>query len=152
MAFAMDGAAAITMMNRIAEVFSPNKMIANGIQADDGADDQGEGVADEGPFEGVADRVPQQARPRLVPQVGQGDAGAGQDELLPAGQVDKLPDDPDENDGGKLRPDRRRDARRALAGAAARTGAAEVERVEPRQGGVCLTTGHGGLPPRGAGR
>ena len=32
----MAGAAAITMMNMIAEVFSPNKMIANGIQAADG--------------------------------------------------------------------------------------------------------------------
>ena len=35
--FAMAGAEAITMMNKIVEVLSPNRMIANGIHAADGS-------------------------------------------------------------------------------------------------------------------
>ena len=107
------------MTNKIAWVVIPNKMIANGNQAIDGSvcspvisdptaarnglmrDTTAPttapiSTARANPMSGAlgrgGDRVPQQAGPQLVPQVRQRRARAGEDGLLPAAEVDQLPD------------------------------------------------------------
>ena len=95
---AIDGAAPRMTTNRIAELFSPNKTIANGAQAtegivcspvmidptaarsggmratssaDDRADDQRDHVTDDGAAQRPADGGPQHAVLHLLPQVGE---------------------------------------------------------------------------------
>jgi hypothetical protein len=60
----------------------------------DDADQQRQRIANHRPLQGRPDRVPEQPSLGLVPQVAQRDTGAGEDKLLPAGEVDQLPDDP----------------------------------------------------------
>ena len=176
---AIDGAAVMMTMNKMAGVLLPNRMIANGIQTTDGIvcrpviieptaartggtrattqahqgpDDERQREPDDRAAQRGPDGLPELAVAELVPQVREDLARAGQDVVrLHLEHVDEFPHAEHDRDREHLGPQRAPDPAADLAGRAA-TGRDVFQVVEAgERGRLFHVSRHGASPPRSAG-